>query len=219
MIRIDDTLLEEIGLISLPKAERDQMLRQIYETLEMRVGMKLAERMTDQQLDEFERFIDTNDEAGALKWLETNFPDYKQVVADELDKLKAEIKKDSATILQTMQVQPPQTGVVSQPQPQQQPYAPQQMPQPVQSYPAPTQPYANPAPHVSQAGAPSMDQAQQQPATQAFGQPVTPPQTPPQSDFTQQSLPPAPGVQPYDDQSADTTGSTSTGSIPPPPSF
>ena len=105
MIRIDDTLLEEIGLIALPKPDRDQLLRQIYETLEMRVGMRLAERMTDQQLDEFERFIDTNDEAGALKWLETNFPDYKQVVADELEKLKTEIKSDSGKILEAMQGQ------------------------------------------------------------------------------------------------------------------
>ena len=104
MIRIDDTLLEEIGLIALPKEERDQLLRQIYETLEMRVGMRLAERMTEPQLGEFERFIDTNDEAGGLSWLETNLPAYKQVVADELEKLKSEIKQDSSKIIEAMQV-------------------------------------------------------------------------------------------------------------------
>jgi len=121
MIRIDDTLLEEIGLIALPKEERDQLLRQIYETLEMRVGMRLAERMTDQQLDEFERFIDTNDEAGALTWLETNFPDYKQVVASELEKLKGEIKQDSSKIIEAMQTGAespmPQVSADSQPVP------------------------------------------------------------------------------------------------------
>jgi hypothetical protein len=73
--------------------------------------MKLAEQMSDAQLDEFEGFIDRNDEAGALKWLETNFPDYKQVVADELDKLKAEIKQQAPAIMQaTMtenQIEPP----------------------------------------------------------------------------------------------------------------
>jgi hypothetical protein len=60
----------------------------------------LAEQMTDAQLDEFEGFIDRNDEAGALKWLETNFPDYKQVVADELEKLKSEIKQQAPAIIQ-----------------------------------------------------------------------------------------------------------------------
>jgi|JI10StandDraft_1071094.scaffolds.fasta_scaffold162209_2 hypothetical protein len=148
MIRIDDSLLEEIGLMALPEEERRQLLKQIYETLEMRVGMRLAERMNDQQLDEFERFIDgdmayvedylnqrkpgwqqseqymkeyqaaqqsaqragspVNEAAvrsqfGALTWLETNFPDYKQVVATELDKLKLEIKQDSEKIMQAAQ--------------------------------------------------------------------------------------------------------------------
>lgn len=100
MFQLDDNLLRELGLGSLPPAEKNKMLAHIYETLELRVGMKLAEQMTDAQLDEFERFIDSNDEAGALKWLETNFPNYKQVVADELEKLKTEIKTQAPDIVQ-----------------------------------------------------------------------------------------------------------------------
>jgi len=214
MIRIDDTLLEEIGLISLPKAERDQMLRQIYETLEMRVGMRLAERMTDQQLDEFERFIDTNDEAGALKWLETNFPDYKQVVADELEKLKTEIKKDSATILQTMQGQ----TQIPEGAPVQQTY-----PQPV---PTAAQPQFSSAPQAPSAHTP------QYPAANNPAQPVVVPSTynqpiqhstqPVQSvsgePIAQQPLQPDPSAQTaqVDDQTDDMSP---TGSIPPPPAF
>jgi hypothetical protein len=55
--------------------------------------------MTDEQLNEFETYIDKNDEAGALKWLETNFPNYKQVVSEELETLKSEIKKVAPQIL------------------------------------------------------------------------------------------------------------------------
>lgn len=91
MFKLDDNLLKELGLGSLPPEEKNKMLAHIYETLEMRVGMKLAEQMSNEQLDEFESFIDRNDEAGALKWLETNFPDYKQVVASELENLKTEV--------------------------------------------------------------------------------------------------------------------------------
>jgi hypothetical protein len=99
MFKLDDNLLKELGLGSLPVEEKNKMLAHIYETLEMRVGMKLAEKMTDEQLDEFEGFIDRNDEAGALKWLEGNFPNYKQVVAEELETLKAEIKTQAPQIL------------------------------------------------------------------------------------------------------------------------
>lgn len=100
MFKLDDNLLKELGLGSLPPDEKNKMLAHIYETLEMRVGMKLAEQMTNEQLDEFEAFIDQNDEAGALKWLETNFPNYKQVVADQLEQLKGEIKASAPAILE-----------------------------------------------------------------------------------------------------------------------
>lgn len=139
MFQLDDNLLQELGLGSLPPAEKNKMLAHIYETLELRVGMKLAEQMSDQQLDEFEGFIDGNvehargflntnipgweqspdytsqknqansqgipedkiiPEFAALKWLEKNFPDYKQVVGQELEKLKIEIKAQAPHIIQ-----------------------------------------------------------------------------------------------------------------------
>lgn len=108
MFKLDDNLLKELGLGGLSPEDKNRMLGHIYETLEMRVGMKLAEQMTNEQLDEFEGFIDRSDEAGALKWLETNFPDYKKVVADELEKLKAEIKASAPQIMAaSQQTQPP----------------------------------------------------------------------------------------------------------------
>ena len=99
MFKLDNNLLVELGLGSLPTDEKNKMLNHIYETLEMRVGMKLAQQMTNEQLDTFEGFIDKSDDKGALQWLESNFPDYKQVVASELDTLKAEIKSTAPQII------------------------------------------------------------------------------------------------------------------------
>lgn len=104
-LKLDNTLLEEIGLAALPNDEKSKMLAHIYETLEMRVGVRLAEQMSDQQLDEFESFINTGDEAGALRWLETTFPSYKQVVADEFEKLKGEIAQVAPQIVAESQQQ------------------------------------------------------------------------------------------------------------------
>jgi len=123
MFKLDDNLLRELGLGSLPPQEKNRMLQHIYETLEMRVGMRLAEGMSNQQLDEFEKLMplqtDTEEmrkqkEQQALKWLETNFPNYKQVVADELEKLKAEIMAAAPQILAASQQAPPQPQVPPQ---------------------------------------------------------------------------------------------------------
>lgn len=108
MFNLDNKFLEELGLGTLPEDEKKKMLDHIYETLEMRVGMQLASGMSDAQLDEFEAFINNNDEEGALRWLETNFPNYKQVVAEELEKLKTEIKTAAPQILAESAKAPPQ---------------------------------------------------------------------------------------------------------------
>lgn len=147
MFQIDDNFLASLGLAALPQDEKEKMKAHIYETLEMRVGMRLASGMSDQQLSEFEGFmsgdvtkatdyltawnsdwekdpayvasqqvaaqqgIDPNaatSEFAALKWLETNFPDYKKVVAEELEKLKQEISQAAPHILAEAQgTQPP----------------------------------------------------------------------------------------------------------------
>lgn len=105
MFQIDDKFLESLGLGALPQAEKDTMKAHIYETLEMRVGMTLASNMSEAQLDEFEQLMNKDDQEGALRWLETNFPNYRQVVASELDKLKAEIKASAPDILAASQQQ------------------------------------------------------------------------------------------------------------------
>lgn len=113
MLRIDNNLLKEVGLDSLPDSEKNSLLRHIYETLEMRVGIRLADQMTDQQLDEFEHYFETKDDAGAFRWLETNFPNYKEIVQQEYDKLKVEVAQSAPQILSSSTA--PQVAAPPQP--------------------------------------------------------------------------------------------------------
>lgn len=108
MIKLDENLLKELGLDALPKEEKGPFLKHIYERLEMNVGTRLAEKMSEAQMAEFEQYIQNNDEQGAFHWLEANFPNYKEVVADEFEKLKTEISAVAADILSASQAAPEQ---------------------------------------------------------------------------------------------------------------
>lgn len=152
MIKLDDNLLQELGLGILPPEEKKKMLAHIYETLEMRVGMELAKQMSDAQLNEFEEFINRNDEAGALQWLETNFPNYKEVVAAEFEKLKLEIKQVAPQIVASSQQA---AAMPAQQMPQGQ--IPPQQPQAYQPAPSQNQGYGYPQ------GPASAPQSPQQP--------------------------------------------------------
>jgi hypothetical protein len=205
MLKIDNNLLQDLGLAGLPDAEKNSLLKHIYETLEMRVGMRLADQMTNQQLDEFEQYFEAKDDAGAFKWLETNFPNYKDIVQEEFEKLKSEVGVSAPQILaaspgaQAAAVVPvaplaPQPQVAA-PAPQQPAYAPAPVqaaplpPQPVDNQPAPVQ---QPQQYQPQPQAPAPQPQYAQPAPQ-YQQPIAQPQP-------QQYVPPTPMSQPLPPQ-------------------
>jgi hypothetical protein len=79
--------------------------------------------MSNEQLDEFEQYFEAKDDAGAFRWLETNFPNYKDVVQEEFDKLKGEVHQSAPQILSASASAPaPQDN--SNPLPQSQPQGP-----------------------------------------------------------------------------------------------
>ena len=223
MLKIDNTLLVEIGLGGLPETEKNSFLKHIYETLEMRVGIRLADQMTNEQLDEFERYFEAKDDAGAFKWLETNFPNYKDIVQQEFDKLKAEVAQTAPQILAASQAQAsaqppaateplaaPQSPVAPQPDPFAQAPQPTVQPAPVQqpaTAPQPPQPdsaFGQSFDPVAIAAQPYQGQDQPQPTPAPQPQPFQPapppqveppaPQPQPQPEFPSQQPPAGPSV-------------------------
>jgi hypothetical protein len=105
MIKIDAAYLEQLGLQTLPQQEANIFLQHVYETLEMRVGVSLADRMTDRQLNEFETYFDAGDDVGAFAWIAKNFPDHKAVVEREFAILTSEVQQAAPTILNVMRAE------------------------------------------------------------------------------------------------------------------
>jgi len=137
MFQLDDKFLADIGLSDMPDDQKQPFLQHIYEELELRVGTRLSDGLSDQQLEEFEKIIDKDpavidnwlavhvqnyqsdeifqrmqqalrldpadpnlkSEYVATKWLEVNRPDYRDVVKQVLDELKAEIIANKDAIL------------------------------------------------------------------------------------------------------------------------
>jgi hypothetical protein len=181
MLRIDNSLLEEIGLGGLPANEKNSFLKHIYETLEMRVGIRLADQMTNEQLDEFEKYFEAKDDAGAFKWLETNFPNYKDIVQQEFDKLREEVRQQAPQILAASQAQPAPAGTPQSAGPSADAaYPPTQTPAPAQAYAAPSpNPASQPAAYQSSPNQPQPTPQYNNYQTAVGGDPAPPPQPSP----------------------------------------
>lgn len=129
MFQLDDQFLQSVGLGDLPADQKQAFLQHTYETLEERVGTRLAAGLSEAQLQEFEAFAAQDEqktyawlqanvpdyetqeeytqlkesapsditplaiaaEYASIRWLEINSPNYRQVVAEELTKLRDEI--------------------------------------------------------------------------------------------------------------------------------
>jgi hypothetical protein len=80
MFQLDDKFLQDLGLDQMPEEQKQAFLKHIYEELEIRVGTKLSDGLSDEQLDEFEGIIDRKEEAVSA-WLAAHTPNYQ---ADEV---------------------------------------------------------------------------------------------------------------------------------------
>jgi isocitrate lyase len=75
MFQLDDKFLQEIGLDALPADQRQAFLAHIYSELELRVGVRLSEGLSDEQLSEFESFVDRKEDQ-VRAWVAVHAPNY-----------------------------------------------------------------------------------------------------------------------------------------------
>ena len=76
MFQLDDQFLNDVGLGNLPEEQKKPFLQHTYDQLEYKVGIRLSEGMTDDQLEEFEAIIDRKEDV-ITTWLGVHAPNYQ----------------------------------------------------------------------------------------------------------------------------------------------
>ena len=77
MFQLNEEFLKELGLDKLPQEQRKPFLQHIYSELELRVGERLSQGMSEAQLDEFANIIDKT--PGVVEGFLTKYaPNYQQ---------------------------------------------------------------------------------------------------------------------------------------------
>ena len=76
MFKLDENFLEELGLGQLPEEQKKAFLEHVYSQLELRVGTRLSDGLSDEQLSEFESFIDRDHEK-VRQWISLHAADYR----------------------------------------------------------------------------------------------------------------------------------------------
>ena len=88
MFQLDDKFLQDVGLGDLPEDQKQAFVQHLYRELELRVGTKLSDGMNEDQLAEFEAFVDRNEQK-VRAWFDRNVPNYEQ--EDDYKSLKSSV--------------------------------------------------------------------------------------------------------------------------------
>ncbi|HET9850226.1 MAG TPA: DUF5663 domain-containing protein [Candidatus Saccharimonadales bacterium] len=85
----DDKFLGAMGLKNLSDDDKKEALANILYTLNVNVGMRVADQLSDQQLEEFDRLTEGDyDEQTLTEWLKNNVPNYAQLIGEEAEKMR-----------------------------------------------------------------------------------------------------------------------------------
>ena len=88
-MEFDEKFLQEMGLSAMPEDQKQAFLNYIQEELEVRIGERISEGLSEVQLNQFDLITD---QAEAAKWLEINRPDYREIVDRTIAEMKEEIR-------------------------------------------------------------------------------------------------------------------------------
>lgn len=94
-MKINEHYLASIGIRFKTKEETQAFAEIVQSELEVRIGTEIAGRLSDEQLDEFDMYIDSYD---AGEWLEENCPDYRDIVDNETERMEEELISNRSMI-------------------------------------------------------------------------------------------------------------------------
>jgi len=94
MKNYDDQIEKIVDSLNIPDKDRDLMIASIYQDLKLRVGMRLAEELSDEELAKLMPLFNEDNQEEALMRISHMAPNLDQIIDEEL----AIIAKDFQTL-------------------------------------------------------------------------------------------------------------------------
>lgn len=93
-IKIDsEKVAQKLTEAGAPGAMIDQLTDEVLDILQTSVAMRLEDELSDEQLLEFENLAKSPDPTQGTEWIRSHFPNYDQIVDEELDSIVADLVK------------------------------------------------------------------------------------------------------------------------------
>jgi hypothetical protein len=94
----DDKFFDAVGLGDYTPEQKLKLSQQLSELVQGRIAQRLSGVLTDEQSEQFANLIDADKEAEAFAYLETAYPEYPNLVAEETARAMNELQSDMESI-------------------------------------------------------------------------------------------------------------------------
>lgn len=95
-IASNQEFLQAIGIANAPEDTKAKLIAGIEDLAKQKLTIKLADKLTDEQAEEFSQITD---EEQAKTWLEQNVPDLNDLVTEVFTEIKNDILEHKANVV------------------------------------------------------------------------------------------------------------------------
>lgn len=92
----DTEFLTAIGINDAPEETKAKLIAGIEDLAKERLIIKLSERLSEEQAEEFGQIADQQQ---AFDWIKANVPDFEQIVSDIMSDIKYDIIKQKTEVV------------------------------------------------------------------------------------------------------------------------
>ena len=87
-MEFDKKILQELGVVFEDESDYKDFIDIVQEELEVRIGERISSGKTERELAEFDACHNPDE---VSRWLEKNAPNYREIVKEEIKRIKKEI--------------------------------------------------------------------------------------------------------------------------------
>ena len=96
-----ERFLNEVGLSNVPPDQRQDFIKHIKHTIQLRIGQRISKFLEDSDLIQFQEYMQTQQHQKAKEFLNQKAPNHGQIVKEEIAKLQEEIRTNAYEILES----------------------------------------------------------------------------------------------------------------------
>lgn len=85
-------IIEELGIDKLTPEEQKTAFESIFRNLNYRIGRRLGEQLSEEEVKEFQDLFQQSGDPGVLAELERRYPNLDQIFQEELNAIKESVK-------------------------------------------------------------------------------------------------------------------------------